>query len=404
MKNLFRAAAVCSLLISGAAALTAAPMEPVIISKTTVYNPTIAVSGPESYPDLARELRNFLNICGWFDLTSGSRPNYQLDARIEGGRLRLELTQGGAPVGVWSVATTGIAPREIAKSAVDAIIENTFKDLKVRGFCRSKIAFCAETRPGIRNIFTCDIDGGNIEQITNYRTMCVEPAWRPDGKSICYSKYGKTTIDIAETTVAKPRRSRIISAYRGINAGAAISPDCSKMAMILSPDHKVDLYVLDLASRRLTRLTRGIAVEASPCWSPDGRRIAYVSDEIGAPRIFTISADGRDRQLVPTIGVDAVTPDWSDDGKIVYATRLGGSYTLAVYDPATGKNTRGLEKPGTWESPAWAADNRQVVCKRSDGPKGALYVVDTLTGNVRLLISTPHPLSMPVWSPCEKAR
>ena len=296
------------------------------------------------------------------------------------------------------MATTGIAPREIAKSAVDAIIENTFKDLKVRGFCRSKIAFCAETRPGIRNIFTCDIDGGNIEQITNYRTMCVEPAWRPDGKSICYSKYGKTTIDIAETTVAKPRRSRIISAYRGINAGAAISPDCSKMAMILSPDHKVDLYVLDLASRRLTRLTRGIAVEASPCWSPDGRRIAYVSDETGRPRIYTIAVNGSSRKRLPSIGIEAVTPDWSSDGKIVYATRIGGAYTVAVLDLKTGENRRVTEEPGVWESPAWAPDRRHVVCKRSDGPRSSLYVIDTLTGKARKLVATSNNLSMPSWS------
>ena len=58
--------------------------------------------------------------------------------------------------------------------------------------------------------------------------------------------------------------------------------------------------------------------------------------------------------------------------------------------------------PGTWESPAWAADNRHVVCKRSDGAKSALYVVDTWTGRARLLLSTPYNLSMPVWSPCAR--
>ena len=107
----------------------------------------------------------------------------------------------------------------------------------------------------------------------------------------------------------------------------------------------------------------------------------------------------RDR---PTVGSDAVTPDWSSDGKIVYATRVNGSYTLAVYDLNSGKNERITEMPGTWESPAWAADNRQVVCKRSDGAKSALYVVDTWTGRTRLLLSTPYNLSMPVWSPCQR--
>ena len=127
-----------------------------------------------------------------------------------------------------------------------------------------------------------------------------------------------------------------------------------------------------------------------------------MSDETGAPRIFIASLDGSGRKRLPTIGSDAVTPDWSSDGKIVYATRVNGSYTLAVYDLKSGKNERITEMPGTWESPAWAADNRHVVCKRSDGAKSALYVVDTWTGRARLLLSTPYNLSMPVWSPCAR--
>ena len=174
------------------------------------------------------------------------------------------------------------------------------------------------------------------------------------------------------------------------------------MAVILSFDHKVDLYVMDIRSRKLARLTKGIAVEASPCWSPDGRRIAYVSDETGSPRINVVGIDGRGRRRLPTIGSDAVTPDWSSDDKIVFASRVGGSYTLAVYDFKTGKASRITNAPGSWESPAWAADNRQVVCKRTYLGRSGLFVVDTFTGRIRELLSTGYPLSMPAWSPCAK--
>ena len=56
--------------------------------------------------------------------------------------------------------------------------------------------------------------------------------------------------------------------------------------------------------------------------------------------------------------------------------------------------------PGNYESPTWAADNRQIVCKRGEGNRSEICVVDTWTGKVRKLISTSYPLSMPVWSPC----
>lgn len=155
---------------------------------------------------------------------------------------------------------------------------------------------------------------------------------------------------------------------------------------------------MPIGGRTPRRLTNSIAVEASPCWSPDGREIAFVSDETGVPKINIISADGRNRRVLKSVGSDAVTPDWSGDGKIVYATRVEGVYTIAVYDLKTGENTRITQEPGVWESPAWAADNRQVVCKRSDGRRSALYVIDSWTGKTRLLVSTPYNLSMPAWS------
>ena len=155
---------------------------------------------------------------------------------------------------------------------------------------------------------------------------------------------------------------------------------------------------MPVGGRGLRRLTNGISVEASPCWSPDGSEIAFVSDETGSPRIHIVSADGRNRRVLRAIGADAVTPDWSGDGKIVYATRMNSGYTIAVYDLKTGENKRITEEPGVWESPAWAADNRQVVCKRSDGRRSALYVIDSWTGKTRLLVSTPYNLSMPAWS------
>lgn len=397
---------VAALVLAGAApaVIFADTPRQIEVVKNTRDNPTLYFSGVKNDLGVGQEVSNFLRSCGWFDVVPDPKAQFQLAGSRDGDRIRFDLTQGGAPVGSWQAGAAG-SDRAIAKNVVNAIIEKTFKDLKVKGFCASRIAFCAQTAPGVRNIYVCDIDGGNVEQITRFNTLCVEPCWFPDGRSIGYSKYGRTGIDVVQTTL-NPRRSRVLSAFRGINAGAAISPDGRQLAVILSPDHQVDLYVMPVGSTRLTRLTRNIAVEASPCWSPDGSQLAYVSDETGSPRIYTVTVhDGSGRKRLPVIpgGRDAVTPDWSKDGKIVYATKVNGNYTIAVYDTRTGENKRATEAPGNWESPAWAADNRQVVCKRADGSgKSALYVVDTWTGKTRLLVATPYNLSMPVWSPCEE--
>ncbi|MBE6391211.1 MAG: hypothetical protein E7042_03295 [Lentisphaerae bacterium] len=370
------------------------------IRKKSQLNPTVYFSGVPGNEKLSADLQRFLGVCGWFDLTGNSdNADYTVNAAINSGKLIVRLIHGKTPVAAWSFPANANT-RELAKSAVDTVIEKAFSQLKVRGFCRSKIAFTAESAPGVRNVFICDIDGGNVQQITNYRSLNVEPGWSPNGKNIFFSKYSRSGISVIETTVATPRRSRIISSSRGINTGAAVSPDGSMLAVILSPDHQVDLYILGLNKRFRRRLTRGIAVEASPCWSPDGKSLAFVSDRRGNPRIFISDLNGGNQKMIPTIGNDAVTPAWSKDGKIAYATRVAGNYTIAVYNPATGENRRVVELPGNWESPEWAADNRQVVCKRTYGATPALYVIDTQTGKQRILLRTNSKLFDPAWSPC----
>ncbi|WP_294481456.1 hypothetical protein [uncultured Victivallis sp.] len=393
-KVLFLAATV--FLAAGAAVFAASP-EPIVITKNVRTNPELYFAGIPGDPEFSKEMTTFLGVCGWFDLSRNPKAEYILTGTLSGNRAIFTLTTGGAPAGSWGVTLSG-SRRRLAQQTVDAIIQKNFKELKVKGFCSTKIAFCAQTASGVKNIYTCDIDGGDIQQITNYNALCVEPCWFPDGNSIGYSKYNRAGMDVIQTML-NPKRSRVLTSFRGINSGAAISPDGRNLAVILSPDHKVDLYVMPAGRGGVRRrLTSGISVEASPCWSPDGREIAFVSDETGVPKINIISIDGRNRRVLKALGSDAVTPDWSSDNKIVYATRIQGVYTIAVYDLKTGENTRITDEPGVWESPAWAADNRQVVCKRSDGRRSALYVIDSWTGRVRLLVSTPYNLSMPVWS------
>ena len=376
------------------------------VRKKSALNPTVSFNGITGEEALSSELKRFLAVCGWFDPASpGKEADYTLKAEKSGKTVNLYVFRNSQRVAGWRFPITS-NPRETAKTIVDTVIERVFEQLKVRGFCHSRIAFCAETAPGIRNVFFCDIDGGNIEQVTNYRTLNVEPCWSPSGRSICFSKYGKTGIDVVETTTAKPRKSRILSSFRGINTGAAISPDGKYMAVILSPDHQVDLYLLGLHNRFHKRLTRGIAVEASPCWSPDGKKLAFVSDRAGNPRIFTANLDGSGLTMLPKVpvGADAVTPAWSSDNKIAYATRIRntGNYAIAVYDMKTGENKIVSKGVGNWESPGWAADNRQVVCKRTVNGKSSLWIVDTRNGRERELLRTGTRLYDPAWSPCTK--
>lgn len=370
----------------------------VVVSKNVTANPTLRFAGVAGDPELSRAVESFLRASGWFDLTTAENADYVLSGAVRGDVAALDLTMGNAPLGTISVRRNE-KPRELAKSLVDAVLENTFKQLKIKGFCHTKIAFAAETAKGIKNIYVCDIDGGDAEQVTNFPNLCVEPCFFPDSRSIGYTRYRRTATDILQTHLY-PRMTRRLTALSGLNVGVAFSPDGSRLALISSgaQDHCVDLYVKPVGPGPMRRITRGKSVEASPVWSSDGNRICFVADDTGSPRLYVINADGSGRRRLPSLGGEAVTPDWSADDKIVYATKIDGSYTLAVFDVKTGTNRRATTEPGLWESPAWAPDNRHVVCKRSEGGKSSLYVVDTLTGQIHRLVAAANNLSMPAWS------
>lgn len=395
MFRIFTAALLTAFALLFTVSLTAAEGINIVVEGKT--NPTLRFrwnGGPAANKDA---LDSFLKACGWFDVVAGDDAFYELAGRCEGGRTVVELSCGGAPLGAWQVAMTDARPA--AKTLVDAVLKKLFN---IDGICRTKIAFCADVAEGVKEIYSCDIDGGDVTQITRYGSLCVEPCWFPGGQSIGYTKYGKGVTQIVETRLAPRIASRVLTSFAGLNTGVAISPDAGMMAMILSPDHLVDLYVRPVQGTQLRRLTKGRSVEASPCWSPDGKQICFVSDESGRPRIYAIGADGSGRRLLPSVGRETVTPDWSGDNKIVYCTRIGSDYTMAVLDLANGKNYRATDVKGTWESPVWGPDNRQVVCKRSDGARASLFIVDTWTGKVRQLLATKNHLSMPAWSKVRK--
>ena len=98
------------------------------------------------------------------------------------------------------------------------------------------------------------------------------------------------------------------------------------------------------------------------------------------------------------MGSEAVSPDWSNEGIIVYSAKMGNHYAIAVLDPAGREEPRVvIAAAGDWESPSWAPDNRHVVASRKLDGRSSLFVIDTWTGTARRILAGQVPFSMPSW-------
>jgi TolB protein len=347
--------------------------------------------------DMRKQLEKDLNYCGWFEVLKKGVSTFMIDGSSSGTNVSLVLLDG-AGVRLATVRAVGGTNAEASHKAVDALLKFLYK---VDGICDTKITFTAEVSPMRKEIYICDYDGTNFKRITRNNGLSLDPIWSPSGNTIVYSYIGNAFSTLMEHNI-RNGKSRQLAKFSGLNAGGAISPDGSKIALVLSKDNQVDLYIRATNGGSLKRLTKDKAVEASPCWSPDGSKICFVSDSgYGRPRLHVISVSGGKVSRLPgVLGSESVSPDWSADGKIVYSAKLG-NYSICVADPSgTAENEprqkvgQILSAGGDWESPSWAPDNRHVVCTY----RGGLYILDTWTGKNRQIVGGRSKCSLPDWS------
>jgi Tol biopolymer transport system component len=149
-----------------------------------------------------------------------------------------------------------------------------------------------------------------------------------------------------------------------LEAGRTLSFSTSEgswMSVDVSPDGRTivfdllgDLYTLPISGGQATQVTRGMGFDSQPRFSPDGRRIVFISDRDGGENVWIQSIDGRD--------------------------------TLQL---TRGKNDR-------YQSPAWMPDGDYVVVTREvggrGGQQGKLWMYHTRGGTGQALITEPAPL------------
>src|SRR3954451_15053613 len=123
---------------------------------------------------------------------------------------------------------------------------------------------------------------------------------------------------IQEGLPLKPTRTIAFTTDAGSWMSADVSPDGQTIVF----DHLGDLYTIPMAGGKATPLTRGMALDAQPRFSPDGKRIVFVSDRGGASNLWIMSLDKRDTvQLTRERSQSFDSPEWTPDGKYILGSR-----------------------------------------------------------------------------------
>jgi Tol biopolymer transport system component/imidazolonepropionase-like amidohydrolase len=209
-----------------------------------------------------------------------------------------------------------------------------------------------------------------------------------------------------------PARTVSFETKQGTQMNVDVSPDGG---MILF-DLLGDLYSVPRRGGDAVRLTSGMALDLQPVFSPDGRRILFVSDRSGNENLWIVDADGSNPRPLTTERGDFQfdDPEWSPDGEYVLVRRSApGSNTgrqpwLIHLSGGTGME---LDKEAAGLGFRWGPDGRYVYFRGTEGPRALSLIgnglpqpaqilrLDRRTGDIAPITATPSGAARPAISP-----
>jgi TolB protein len=281
-------------------------------------------------------------------------------------------------------------PRRLAHLIADLVHE---KVLGVRGAFATRLAYISVdgTPPSQRyQLIVADADGANARIVLESRQPIMSPSWSPDGEWLAYVSFEGRVSGIFV------QRLRI-----GINGAPSWSPDGQKLALTLSGSAgNLDLYVLDLATQQLTRVTDDPGIDTEATWSPDGKNIYFTSDRGGGPQVYRLAVgSGVTPQRITFGSRYNSRPRLSPDGKqMAFVTLDSGGYRIALQDLASG-SVRVLSRGRNDESPSFAPNGAALIFAGRERSTGTLTVISTDGLASQRLQADQGEVREPAWGP-----
>jgi len=249
------------------------------------------------------------------------------------------------------------------------------------------ISFTAGRQGGNSQVWLLDRRGGEAMKLTDAKGDLSSYSWSPDGKKLVLAMK-----DPKDTSKSRPPQPYVINKFKFKQDVIGYQYDTAR----------THLYLFDVSAKKTTQqLTNGIYSESDPTWSPDGTKIAFVSNRTEDPD----RNENTDIWIIDTIKGSAATklttwnggdsdPQWSPDGKTIAYVRTTSDATFEMYDQtalciinANGGEPKplslSLDRPVT--NPKWSRDGKTIAVLVSDDMQRYVASYDAAKGTMKTI-------------------
>ena len=161
------------------------------------------------------------------------------------------------------------------------------------------------------SVYIKELISGRTLQLTDKYGVDGSPSFSPDGKFIAFvsNRSGSPQIYIMNLETRETRR---LTKFNWADSPQwSPNGDWIAFAGRQSPDHPIDIFLVDITGGQIRQLTADSGSNEDPWWSPDGRFITFTTNRSGKRQIYVMDADGSAQHLIANIKGNSYTPSWS---------------------------------------------------------------------------------------------
>jgi Tol biopolymer transport system component len=237
------------------------------------------------------------------------------------------------------------------------------------------LAFAREMNNKNSELFLLPVSAGFVPsgeptQITHLGRLTTSPLWNASGTELLMAsgpQHARSFMRMRPSATARPRPA--FSASESCTGNIALSRAKGRVAYSRG-NADVNIWKLDLRSSVLQPelVTRSTSLDHLPVFSPDGSRIAFVTNRSGAQQLWVSRVDGSESERLLTFDGEIDMHDWSPDGRLIAFSAPLQGYSQIFTMPAEGGQPKQVTTGhGNYSAPSWSHDGKWLYFAYGQG-------------------------------------